>query len=980
MRLNDVVTTGCRPLYVVMGIAFAVGAALNACDKVADVKNQPNTGPFDVDGFLVNPPAMALFVDGGEKIFKAVFPEEAVGRVTVEWETDNPEVAEIIANEDIVTVLPKSAGNAEITAKIKLKNAGQELNTEITQIICPVTVLTDFNLDSTRLLFFEGEPSQRVTALLPEAVLEVAEIHWSLEAQSPDTITIDGNENYADISVSGIEPLGVITARLEAKDTAAFNGTGRSTVCLVTTLEAPYLEITPASIMLREDDAPRSTLIPATYGPAYLDMWHPQLSWESHSPALLQFEGESAASLGRASARITVTAAGQAEITAELTVEERSISDTAVITINPYTEPTSPALSLTLDKKPFEVIKSDYTELITATLSGASGAAPSDPFIEWDFSENNVVDFDYLEDPTNHSKVRILGVWTSNSNKTVTVTARSRSNSNIFVTFDIMVRPLTVTVSTAASGGSTNLISGQAGTVNLQAEVNAHGNKEILQWTANPLSLVTLTPDPSDSKKIQVSIKSGVSVTGTQQVQIIAAAASDNGVTSGWMNIILNAHSFNITYHKNDGSEETAQGGPYIYGGTQTFRTISDLGWALEGHSFSGWAFSADGAVMCGNGAGIATLNDNDSAKTQGGTVNVFVKWHNITGAPTEQEMNNDDFGPGANSAVTYNVHNEEEWDAAMDSLVNGSGNFIINVLEDFQCGHSKTFTGEKIVSIRGVGRTIFAPEDAAAPFFNVTSLTRIILRDITVDGHKDPARADGANRWHTLMLLSQNAVLEMKGVSRFIQLFGDKDASAVKINGNGKFIMRDSSIITESWSGGNGSGMTPYTAAVRVNTGGIFEMYDQSTLTGNLADVYNISTFGAGVNVLGGTFTMNDESSIVGSRINISGGAYWAVAYGGGVYLSDGVFTMNDNAVISGCSAHYGGGLCLIDSDGKSSIFIKNGGTIYGSEASDSLKNTAGGGAALWCNWGASSRETTITPEQNLRYENRAWTTWLPD
>jgi hypothetical protein len=58
----------------------------------------------------------------------------------------------------------------------------------------------------------------------------------------------------------------------------------------------------------------------------------------------------------------------------------------------------------------------------------------------------------------------------------------------------------------------------------------------------------------------------------------------------------------------------------------------------------------------------------------------------------------------------------------------------------------------------------------------------------------------------------------------------------------------------------------------------------------------------------------------------------------GGGVYVGDGTFTIRGSASISGNTARFGGGVYIANGG----TLVKNGGIIYGSDESNSLKNTA--------------------------------------
>ncbi|MDR1901800.1 MAG: hypothetical protein LBQ88_05885 [Treponema sp.] len=111
--------------------------------------------------------------------------------------------------------------------------------------------------------------------------------------------------------------------------------------------------------------------------------------------------------------------------------------------------------------------------------------------------------------------------------------------------------------------------------------------------------------------------------------------------------------------------------------------------------------------------------------------------------------------------------------------------------------------------------------------------------------------------------------------------------------------------------------------------SGGTFTM-SGGTISGNTASSASVGK-GGGVYVSsGGTFTMSG-GTISGNTASSS--------FGGGVYVYLGAFTMS-GGTISGNSSASGGGVAV-----TSGTFTKQGGTIYGSNASSLLKNTAANG-----------------------------------
>jgi hypothetical protein len=143
--------------------------------------------------------------------------------------------------------------------------------------------------------------------------------------------------------------------------------------------------------------------------------------------------------------------------------------------------------------------------------------------------------------------------------------------------------------------------------------------------------------------------------------------------------------------------------------------------------------------------------------------------------------------------------------------------------------------------------------------------------------------------------------------------------------------------------SGNTGSGVGVYGGTsmmsggeISGNDNGVFVSYGTFTMSGGEISGNTASSGGGGVCVYGGTFTMSGGE--------ISGNT---ASSGGGVYVSGGIFTMSGGEISGNIASYSGGGVYVINYDSSyNAIFTKNGGgTIYGLDASDTLKNTATGG-----------------------------------
>ena len=167
----------------------------------------------------------------------------------------------------------------------------------------------------------------------------------------------------------------------------------------------------------------------------------------------------------------------------------------------------------------------------------------------------------------------------------------------------------------------------------------------------------------------------------------------------------------------------------------------------------------------------------------------------------------------------------------------------------------------------------------------------------------------------------------------------------------------------TFTMQGGTVSGNTS-TASSLYSGGGVyvvgtFIMQGNALVSGN-----KTSGCGGGVYV-GGTFTMQDSVSVSGNT---------ATSSGGGVYVG-GTFTMKDSALVSGNTATYYGGGVVVDYDGT---FSKTGGTIYGDDADQNLKNTviSGLGHSMYNAINSGWRNATAGPTMN----HDSYGFWLND
>jgi hypothetical protein len=282
--------------------------------------------------------------------------------------------------------------------------------------------------------------------------------------------------------------------------------------------------------------------------------------------------------------------------------------------------------------------------------------------------------------------------------------------------------------------------------------------------------------------------------------------------------------------------------------------------------------------------------------------------------------------------------------------------------------------------------------EEGGAYTITVNAAEAITPTTLSYNGKKIDIMLNGGTAKRTISLSSNGSLFTVGdgvtltlGNNVTLQGRSDNHSSLVYVNSGGTLILRDGGEIsgnTVSSSGGgvyvNGGAFTMSGGEISGNTaassgggvyvsGGTFTM-SGGEISGNTVSSSSSSSYGGGVYVYSsGTFTMS------GGTISGNTAAYspYNSSYGGGVYVySSGTFTMS-GGTISGNTAtayssyhsSYGGGVY------SAGTFTKQGGgVIYGSNASSSLKNTAGNdsnGHAVYAN--GKKRNTTANASVNL-------------
>jgi uncharacterized repeat protein (TIGR02543 family) len=181
------------------------------------------------------------------------------------------------------------------------------------------------------------------------------------------------------------------------------------------------------------------------------------------------------------------------------------------------------------------------------------------------------------------------------------------------------------------------------------------------------------------------------------------------------------------------------------------------------------------------------------------------------------------------------------------------------------------------------------------------------------------------------------------------------------------------------------------YGGGVGVDSGGTF-MMSNGEISGNTASYYGGGVYVNGTFMMSGGEISGNTATYYGGGVRVSSDGTFtlsngtisgntAASYGGGVDVySNGTFTMSNGTISGNSAASYGGGVHVY----TNGTFTKqSGGTIYGSDAEDGLKNTAdSGGHAVYVS-SSKTRDSTagsgVTLRSAVSGAAGGWETVLP-
>jgi hypothetical protein len=312
-------------------------------------------------------------------------------------------------------------------------------------------------------------------------------------------------------------------------------------------------------------------------------------------------------------------------------------------------------------------------------------------------------------------------------------------------------------------------------------------------------------------------------------------------------------------------------------------------------------------------------------------------------------------------------------------------GDYTITVSADESFGPKSLYGGRAFsLTIKGDAAERSVRLNSSGSLFTVESgVTLTLGNNVTLLGRSDNTKSlVRVNSGGTLIMESGSKITGNTNTVWDYQYSGSSSSSSggVFVYGgtftmNGGAISGNTASASSSYSGGgvyvyngtftmNGGAISGNTASASsfYSGGGVYVNYGRFTMSGGVISG-NTGYSGGGMYVGNGTFTMSG-GAISGNTGNS----------GGGMYIGNGTFTMS-GGTISGNTGYSGGGVYVgrtyINGAYVDGTFTKeSGGTIYGSDASGALKNTASSdarGHAVYVESGGKKRNSTAGPGVTL-------------
>ena len=621
-------------------LALCAAGFMAGCRAIGEAKDDPfddERPQVPASDFPLSTGTMVLLKDRGEKSLESLLDEESSLLTTIHWSVDEEGagVVTLIASPDepdvpgetgvvsgkVITVKPERRGMALITAKLSAKEGYALARDAEQEAYCLVTVLEDFTLDTSELIFFEGENPQSVGLDRnviredeEEELLKVAKITWSVDSSA---VSVPAGSEGSSVEVSpGTAGAGtVVRATLSATNEAGFNGASAAASLNAKTYAAPAVTIAlqnQSSIALGYDNAAQDYPIEAHY-PNDFGSLTQAVTWTTSAAATADITSPGTPAGGVAQATLAAKSVGSAQIQATLNVAGRSFAAAPInVTVGAFDASGLPPEKVTLTgiavggNLPL-VNTHTSTATITAEAKRNDSYEPGNKNLNWSAAPTGIVSF--VDTGTANSKqIKAIGVGTA------TVTVQSSAATSVKATFTVTVTQFTMTVT-----GPGEITRGAAA-ITLNGSTTASPTT-INGWTtASPL--ITLTDLTGASVKVAVS---GLPTAETDVV-VTAKAAANTSVTKNHT-ITVKPHRFNITYNPNGPTAAAYNQNNVVYGSSTV---LTENQFRYDGYRFLKWSPNTDGTNPINAGSAVNTLNGLAEAKTVNGIVHLYAIWEEI--------------------------------------------------------------------------------------------------------------------------------------------------------------------------------------------------------------------------------------------------------------------------------------------------------------------------------------------------------------
>jgi hypothetical protein len=585
------------------GFVLCLAAVFSACRATGQLKEDAfDDSTPHIAGYPLSVEKMVLFTGRDGLSVTANIEAELAEIADLEWKSDNPAVAAVGESGATVTITPLAAGVATVTATL-IPKEGYEIEGELSSV-CEVVVLDDFALTPSNMLIFAGDDEASVAADIPDEILDVVNVEWSI-GSGPLTLAPSSGKAAALLAPARLTNTVElpVTATLRPKPglEGAFNASGVEATMQVSAHDALSLTINTIGSIELAENAPYAVTqnISAQYSPAALSGLSPAIVWSSDNSAVA-----SVAASSFPNAVLTAKTAGTANIGAKLVVGTREFNAAPLpVTVTDWVFKGVPVTSVTIASAPSQLAVNDETAQFTVSVAPSNATNKT---LGWEY-DNTKLQLITVDAGAGKYKLKGLAAGTG-------LLVKAKAHNNISGQFTLGVTALAVTITKTAGNDVMTNKSAQE-TASLKAELTpAFASNRNLNWISSDTTALSLSAASAASGAV---VTANAKLVSAQKTVTVKAASAQDSSKSASYTFTIKPPVYKVKYDKNGGSGADMPDTSHTYG---TASALSANAYTRTHYTFKEWNTKTDGT-------GTALTQVTTQANTQDAVVTVYAIW-----------------------------------------------------------------------------------------------------------------------------------------------------------------------------------------------------------------------------------------------------------------------------------------------------------------------------------------------------------------